>query len=202
MRDKSERRRAPRQERRAYPRWRGACDAVLEAHTEPPCMVKGQLLDISMTGLAVSALSPLPKDTPVDVRLESEDGQFANEIIGRGVVLESSPSNGRGRCHVIRIFLTDVPSGCVEAIDLRMRLMASESASMSQPSTPRRIRRNTASARPEPVPPATSAPEPPKAESPVAPASAPGKPASAEPTSREPQRKPSASGSGSDWTWM
>jgi hypothetical protein len=164
-------------------------------------MVKGQLLDISMTGLAVSALSPLPKDTPVDVRLECDDGQFTNEIVGRGVVLQSSASHGQGRCHTIRVFLTDVPAGCVEAIELRMRLMASESAAMSQQPLPRRIRKKmptdqSAAAPPAPAPPK---PAPPK---PTPPAPPPTTPASAGSASREPQRKPSTDNSGAEWTWM
>ena len=109
-------------ERRTYQRTRGACDVMLDAETNPPRMIKGWLMDISQTGLALQALQTLAMDTHATVRIETQDGGFCNEVIGRAFVVGVDAGEGPGKQHLIRMQFSNANAERVQALQTQMQL--------------------------------------------------------------------------------
>lgn len=111
-------------ERRTFERWTGAWDVVLDAETQPPRMIKGQLKDISQTGLCLHAREGLPADTHVCIRLDTPGEALcdSHDLLGRGVVVGSADARDEGGLYAIRLRFLNVDTPLVESLVLQLQV--------------------------------------------------------------------------------
>lgn len=111
------------EDRRTYRRWGLEGRVVLTAESPSPQVIKGELRDVSFSGVGVIALDTLPVGTQVQVRIITDDGRMDTETpMGKGEIVGLSPAHGPGSPQRIGIRLLDADEKKIDELLLRLQM--------------------------------------------------------------------------------